>query len=105
MTTELLALPSPPTAIFAASDVQALGVLDAAHEAGAAVPGALSVVGFDDVDLAGAAGLTTVRQPLRESGRAGARLLLSELGDGRAATTALPAIELVCRRTVGRHQG
>jgi LacI family transcriptional regulator len=106
MTAELLALASPPTAVFAASDVQALGVLDAAQEAGVAVPEALSVIGFDDVDLAGAAGLTTVRQPLRESGRAGARLLLSELGDDVAgAITALPAVELVRRRTVGRHQG
>jgi DNA-binding LacI/PurR family transcriptional regulator len=105
MTAELLTLASPPTAIFAASDVQALGVLDAAQEAGVAVPEALSVIGFDDVDLAGAAGLTTVRQPLRESGRAGARLLLSELGDDGATLTTLPAVELVCRRTVGRHRG
>lgn len=105
MSAELLALPSPPTAIFAASDVQALGVLDAAQEAGVAVPERLSVIGFDDVDLAGAAGLTTVRQPLRESGRAGARLLLGELGEVNGAVGALPAVELVCRRTVGRHQG
>ena len=104
MATELLALASPPTAIFAASDVQALGVLDAAQEAGAAVPGTLSVIGFDDVDLAGVAGLTTVRQPLRESGRAGARLLLAELGDDDTAIAALPAVQLVRRRTVGRHK-
>jgi DNA-binding LacI/PurR family transcriptional regulator len=103
MTAELLALVSPPTAIFAASDVQALGVLDAAAEAGVDVPGALSVVGFDDIDLADAAGLTTVRQPLRESGRAGARLLLSVLGDERAKVAPLPAVQLVRRRTVGRH--
>jgi LacI family transcriptional regulator len=105
MTTELLALACPPTAIFAASDVQALGVLDVAAESGVPVPGALSVVGFDDIELADAAGLTTVRQPLRESGRAGARLLLSVLGDERAPVAALPPVELVRRGTVGRHHG
>lgn len=105
MTNELLALAMPPTAIFAASDVQALGVLDAAAEAGVPVPGALSVIGFDDVDLADAAGLTTVRQPLRESGRAGARLLLGALEQEGVPVAALPGIELVCRRTVGRLPG
>lgn len=102
---ELIELPAPPTAIFAASDVQAIGVLDAADERGVAVPDELSVVGFDDVDLADAAGLTTVRQPLRESGRAGARLLLAALGDVRGGDEPLPAVELVPRRTVSRHQG
>ena len=79
LTRQLLALRRPPTAIFAASDVQAFGVLDAAARAGLAVPGDLSVVGFDDIELAAAIGLTTVRQPLRESGRVGAQLLLGAL--------------------------
>ncbi len=102
MTAELLALPDPPTAVFAASDVQALGVLDAAADARRPVPGALSVIGFDDIDLADAAGLTTVRQPLRESGRAGARLLLGSVGDAEPPHIELPAVALVRRRTVGR---
>ncbi|MGZ4269748.1 MAG: LacI family DNA-binding transcriptional regulator [Solirubrobacteraceae bacterium] len=105
MTSELLALDEPPTAVFAASDVQALGVLDAADEAGVDVPEGLSVVGFDDVELAGAAGLTTVRQPLRESGRAGARLLLGALEGEPPADLALPPVALVPRRTVARHDG
>ena len=69
LTHELLALPRPPTAIFAASDTQALGVLEAAGIDGFAVPGDLSVVGFDDLEVAPYVGLTTVRQPLEESGR------------------------------------
>ena len=73
LTRELLALRRRPTAIFAASDVQAFGVLDAAARAGLSVPGDLSVIGFDDIELAAAIGLTTVRQPLRESGRLGAQ--------------------------------
>ena len=84
LTRQLLALRRPPTAIFAASDVQAFGVLDAAARAGPRVPGDLSVIGFDDIELAAAIGLTTVRQPLRESGRVGAQLLLQAL-DGEPA--------------------
>ena len=49
---ELLRLPEPPTAIFAASDTQALGVLEAAQALGVRVPEELSVVGFDDVEAA-----------------------------------------------------
>src|SRR4051794_35461663 len=65
---ELLALPEPPAAVFAASDVQAIGVLQAAAQVGARVPEDLAVIGFDDVDLAEMVGLTTVHQPLREGG-------------------------------------
>ena len=74
MAAQLLALPTPPTAIFAASDDQAVGVLDAAEAVGVAVPDDLSVVGFDDVEIARYVGLTTVAQPLEESGARGAEL-------------------------------
>ena len=101
LTRQLLALRRPPTAIFAASDVQAFGVLDAAARAGLSVPGDLSVIGFDDIELAAAIGLTTVRQPLRESGRVGAQLLLRALnGEPAAAPSQLPPLEVVVRRTV-----
>jgi DNA-binding LacI/PurR family transcriptional regulator len=98
---QLLALRRRPTAIFAASDVQAFGVLDAAARAGLAVPEDLSVIGFDDIELASAIGLTTVRQPLRESGQAGARLLLSALDGGPGGAVELPGLTVVRRRTVG----
>ncbi|MVQ41598.1 LacI family DNA-binding transcriptional regulator [Microbacterium sp. MAH-37] len=67
---ELLALPEPPTAIFAASDHQALGVIEAARRRAVRVPEDLSVVGFDDLPIALSASppLTTVRQPLSEMG-------------------------------------
>jgi DNA-binding LacI/PurR family transcriptional regulator len=68
--------------VFASSDVQALGVLEAARAAGLDVPGDVSVVGFDDVEVSGYAGLTTVRQPLFESGKVAAGILLDALGDG-----------------------
>jgi DNA-binding LacI/PurR family transcriptional regulator len=65
---ELLDLPEPPSAIFAASDTQAMGVLAAADQAGASVPRQLSVIGFDDIQSAALLGLSTVRQPLEDSG-------------------------------------
>jgi DNA-binding LacI/PurR family transcriptional regulator len=77
----LLDLPEPPTAIFAASDNQALGVLKAARERRLSVPKELAVMGFDDVDIADYVGLTTIRQPLEESGRVAVDLLLARLVD------------------------
>ncbi len=73
----LLALPNPPSAIFASSDDMAAGVLAAAHRLGVAVPGQLSVAGFDDTDLASVVWppLTTVNQPVRDLGYAAADLL------------------------------
>jgi LacI family transcriptional regulator, galactose operon repressor len=103
LTRQLLALRRRPTAVFAASDVQAFGVLDAAARAGLTVPDDLSVIGFDDIELAEAIGLTTVRQPLRESGRAGATLLLQSLNGGAPETPPpLPDLTVVRRRTVAR---
>jgi LacI family transcriptional regulator len=73
----LLSLPEPPTAIFAFNDNMAVGVLQAAREAGFEVPRDLSVVGFDDVEIASllVPPLTTVRQPLEEMGRVAVGLL------------------------------
>lgn len=76
---ELLNLPEPPTAIFAATDFQALGVLKAARQLGVEVPKELAVVGFDDLDLADYADLTTIRQHLDESGRLAAEILLAHI--------------------------
>jgi DNA-binding LacI/PurR family transcriptional regulator len=103
--TELLQLEERPTAIFAASDTQALGVLEAARSLGVSVPEELSVVGFDDVDVAAYVGLTTVRQPLFESGRRGGELLLRALaGRPLAAHSEQLPLELVVRSTTGPAQ-
>ena len=84
-----------PTAILALSDLIALGVLDAAAERGIAVPGRLSVVGFDDVPQAALATppLTTVSQPHRRKGSEAVRLLLD--GDEQSGIE-LP-VELIVR--------
>jgi LacI family transcriptional regulator len=77
-TCALLALPEPPTAIFAGSDIQALGVYSALHAHGINVPESMSVVGFDDVPIASMINppLTTIRQPLIEMGRVATTMLL-----------------------------
>jgi DNA-binding LacI/PurR family transcriptional regulator len=68
-----------PTAIFAGSDLQALGLYEAARELGIRIPEDLSVVGYDDLPVARWVGppLTTIRQPLTEMAEAAARLVVS----------------------------
>jgi LacI family transcriptional regulator len=85
---ELLDLPEPPTAIFAGSDQQALGVYEAARQHGLRVPQDLSIVGFDDLPVARwiSPPLTTVRQPLTEMGRTAAAML-GDLIDGKPLPT------------------
>jgi LacI family transcriptional regulator len=78
---QLLDLPDPPTAIYTGSDTQAIGVLSAARQRGLAVPADLAVVGFDDIEIAEFIGLTTVGQPLKESGRQAVEVLLELLAD------------------------
>ncbi|MCU1379944.1 MAG: LacI family transcriptional repressor, partial [Acidimicrobiales bacterium] len=107
LTEQLLALRPRPTAVFAASDILGLGVLEAAKAAGLSVPDDLSVVGFDDIDVSSYIGLTTVHQPLVESGRVGAGLLLEALsGEGApiAGEHKLP-LELVTRSTTAPPTG
>ena len=72
-------MPQPPTAIFVATDFQALGVLKAARQLKIQVPEQLAVVGFDDLDLAEYADLTTIHQHLDESGRLAAEILLAQI--------------------------
>ncbi|MCW8378698.1 LacI family DNA-binding transcriptional regulator [Streptomyces justiciae] len=91
-----------PTAIVAGSDLIALGALDAARTLGLSVPEDLSIVGFDDLPQSAHSTppLTTVRQPLREMGRAGTRALMSLIARQPLATDdiRLPT-ELVLRAT------
>jgi len=89
-----------PTAIFTASDTQALGVIAAARELGLHVPDDLSVIGYDDIEAADYVGLTTVRQQLFESGRRGAEVLLAEIGSRSEEPPVVHlAPELVVRAT------
>jgi DNA-binding LacI/PurR family transcriptional regulator len=77
-----------PTAVLAMSDVMAIGALNAAARLGLNVPGDLSVVGFDDIELARhiEPPLTTVHQPVRRKGEEACRLLLTAIARPAVAT-------------------
>ena len=75
---ELLALPEPPTAIFAANDTSALATVAVASALGRSVPGDLSIVGFDNIPESALCSppLTTVEQPIRQMGREALEILI-----------------------------
>ena len=77
----LLSRPDHPTAIFCATDLQALGVVNKARQLGLRVPEDLAVLGFDDLDVADYFGLSTINQALEESGRLAVEILLARLDD------------------------
>jgi DNA-binding LacI/PurR family transcriptional regulator len=79
--TQLLCLPEPPTAIFAASDIQAVGVLEAARRLKLDVPGELSVIGFDGVELSEILELSTIQQPMQQMGELGITKLMELIED------------------------
>ncbi len=85
MAVALLSAPDRPSAIVAASDTHAMGVLKAAHALGLRVPQDLSVIGYDDIEVAEYLGLSTMRQSLYESGQLGVEALLAQISSGRAA--------------------
>jgi LacI family transcriptional regulator len=94
------------TAVFIASDVQAIGALEAARELGVRVPEDIAIVGFDDIELAKYAQLTTVRQPMYEMGTLALQMLMNRMKHTESPpklTTFLP--ELVVRRTCGAQAG
>ncbi len=87
-TPELLGLRERPSALFCVNDAIAIGAMRAIYEAGLRIPDDISVVGFDDVPIAGLlrVPLTTVAQPIREMGAAAMRLLAERIDGG----TSLP---------------
>ncbi len=100
---ELLALEGPPTAIFAANDIMALGAIYAIHEAGLKIPADIALVGYDDRDFAAwiRPALTTIRMPSYEMGQAAARLLLEQIGGEELEdATQIPG-ELIIRESCG----
>jgi LacI family transcriptional regulator len=108
-TQALLRLPDPPTAIFAGNDLMAFGALNALAEAGLSVPGDVSVVGFDDIQLASFFNppLTTVAQPRQEMGRRAVEILLERMRD-RSLPHRRPVLmetTLRVRRSTGPRSG
>ena len=104
--TRLLTMREPPTAIFCASDMIAIGAYEAAHRLGLQVPEALSIVGFDDLPLAAwmQPNLTTVRQPLTEMASLATRMLFSLIeGQTLDALQVEVATRLVVRNSTAAH--
>jgi LacI family transcriptional regulator len=102
LTVELLGGADPPTAIFCLNDLMAFGALNGARHAGARVPEDVSIVGFDDVWMAGweTFELTTVHQPLAEMARASVDLLVERLErPRRPVRTLIFPTRLVVRAT------
>ncbi len=103
----LLDRPDRPTAIFAGSDMQALGVLRAARRLGIDVPGQLSVIGYDDLPVAAwiDPALTTINQPLQEMAGAATRMLLDQARGLELSTSRLDLVtELIVRETTAPPQ-
>ncbi|RAK56900.1 LacI family DNA-binding transcriptional regulator [Phenylobacterium deserti] len=98
---DLLSRPNRPTAIFAANDEMAAGVLHAARDLGLRVPEDVTVVGYDDFDLATRLwpALTTVRTPTREIGRLAVERLMGRDDERRNPKDRLPT--LVVRKSSG----
>jgi LacI family transcriptional regulator len=104
---QLLAKTRDFTAIFCFNDIAAIGAIRALTEEGLSVPGDVSIVGFDDIQTAAYStpSLTTVRQPLNEMGKCGARLLLDRIANPAATELAAEVVmqpELVVRESTGK---
>ncbi len=99
-----LALAERPTALFLASDEMAVGFMGAVQRAGVSVPGDLSVVGFDNIEIAQhlSPALTTIRQPRTLIGVRAAELLLDMIETGtRTGPSDLIEVEFIRRDSVG----
>lgn len=92
-----------PTAVVAANDAVALGILEAARQDGIAIPAALSVIGFDNDPAALLAGLTTLERPTETLGETVAQVTLEQSARGQEAATVSLRLRpvLIERRSVG----
>ena len=95
----LIAGSDSPTAVFCMTDEMAFSALEAARSAGMAVPGDLSVIGFDDHDLAEALGLTTMRQAVGEMGVRAAEQVLALIDGDEPPSDIAWDVPLVVRST------
>jgi LacI family transcriptional regulator len=105
---ELLERNDRPTAIFAGSDMQAMGVLRAAGRLALDVPGQLSVIGYDNLPMAAWTdpALTTINQPLRDMAGTGARMLLDLARGVELSTSRIDLVtELVIRESTAPPAG
>ncbi len=97
----LLTLPQHPTAVFAMSDMQALGCIAAIQAAGLRVPDDISVIGYDNLEVSFLTGLTTINQSLERNGWLGVEYLLKVLASGNrdVPVPAMPPLQVIERQT------
>src|SRR5258708_2273465 len=101
---QLLTRADRPTAIFAASDMHAIGVLEAARSLNIAVPAELSLIGYDGIELSEIMELSTIQQPMKYMGELGAQKLIEQI-EGSANAGSPPELirlqpSLIVRRTI-----
>ncbi len=97
-------LPQQPDAVFAASDLAALGAMQAMREAGVCIPEDIAIVGYDDIAAAQISepALTTIRQPIRQTGELAAELLIDlAANDSEEVKRIILPTELIVRHSCG----
>ena len=102
---QLLRLPSPPTAVFCGNDILAIGAIVEAKENGLKVPGDLSVVGFDDMEISAFYDppITTIAVPAYEMGRMAAKILIENIrGESRTTQQYVLEANLIIRGSTGK---
>ncbi|MHA1600818.1 MAG: LacI family DNA-binding transcriptional regulator [Alphaproteobacteria bacterium] len=97
----MLDTPEPPTAVFCANDVQAIGALSLCREKGLSVPGDISIIGFDDLPATSYTRpkLTTVRVPAHDMGRRAAEIMIASIERGIPLQSVELKTELIARET------
>ncbi len=100
-TMQLLSLDNPPTAIFVAGDIMAVGSIQAINNRGLRVPQDISIVGFDDIKFAEYLDppLTTIRQPANQKGVEACNMLIDLLENGTPIKNQMLQVELVIRNS------
>lgn len=96
--------PQPPTAIICANDLMAIGAMKAADELGLRVPQDISIVGFDNIEVASfySPSLTSIKIPSYELGKQGAEILLESIKNGKTRETITLPTELIVRKSVSK---
>ena len=99
-----MAVDRPPTAVFCSNDYLALGAMKEAREIGLSIPGDLSVIGFDDIQIASyvSPALTTVRQPAYEMGKIGARVLFERIRQAGQPVQRMLDFQVVARESTAK---
>ncbi len=101
---KLLTQTPRPTAIFASSDVQAIGVIEAARDLGISIPGDLAVIGYDGIEVSELLDVSTVQQPMQLMGELGVQKLLEQMDNPHFAPELIRLPTTLIERSTTKHQ-